>query len=69
MDNDIEHIYVDGLTNIVDNLDKKSADFNGQLSELTSRLIDLSEHSSAHFTVSINCDKETLPEEIKALMI
>jgi hypothetical protein len=69
MDNDIEHIYVDGLTNIVDNLDKKSADFNGQLQELTSRLIDLSEHSSVHFTVSINCDKEILPEDIKALMI
>jgi hypothetical protein len=69
MDNDIEHIYVDGLTNIVDNLDKTSKEFNDQLLELTNRLKSLSEQSTVHFTVCINCDKETLPDEIKAILI
>ncbi len=69
MDHDIEHIYVDGLTNIIKDLDKKSASFNDDLKELTARLVKLSGQHSVNFTVCISCDSESLPEEVKSLLI
>ncbi len=69
MDNDIEHIYVDGLTNIVDNFNRNRAEFNDDLKELSLRLLKLSEKNSVDFTISINCDRKTLPEEVKGLLL
>ena len=57
---DIKHIYVDGLTNIVKTVD------NEALVKLTVRLSKMDE---VDYTININCDKESLPEEVKALLV
>ncbi len=69
MDNDIEHIYVDGLTNIINNFNRTVATFNDDLKELSQRLLKFSEDNSVDFTITINCDRKTLPEEVKSLLI
>jgi hypothetical protein len=63
MDSDIQIIYVDGLTNMIETIDNES------LIKLNKRLISLSEQNSVDFMISINYKKESLPDEIKAVLI
>jgi hypothetical protein len=63
MDADVEHIYVDGLSNIVKTLDNES------LQKLTKKLEAISHRDGVIFTISINYEPETLPEDIKELLI
>jgi hypothetical protein len=62
-DNDIVEIYVDGLTNIIKTFDSEA------LVKLLSKLEKLDASRGVSFTLSMNCDKETLPEETKKYMI
>lgn len=62
-DSDIKSIFVDGLTNIVETVE------NDSLVKLTSRLTALSEQNAVDFIICINCNKESLPDEIKSLLI
>ncbi|MCL2405889.1 MAG: hypothetical protein FWC92_10145 [Defluviitaleaceae bacterium] len=60
---DIQHIYVDGLNNIVEMVDNES------LVKLQKRLEVIAKVDDVNFTVSVNYDKDSLPEEIKAALI
>ena len=60
---DIQHIYIDGLTNIVKALDNES------LVKLKVRLESISRTDTVDFTISVNYEPETLPEEIKAALL
>ena len=62
-DNDIKNIFVDGLTNIVEVVDNES------LKKLTDRLQQISQQNTVDFIISINFPKESLPDEIKLLLI
>ena len=62
-DSDIKHIYVDGVTNIIENID------NEALVKLKKRLSEISEQSAVDFVLCINWDKNILPEEIKEVLI
>jgi len=62
-DNDIVEIFVDGLTNIIKNFD------NEALLKLRVKLDRLSETHGVQFVISLNCNPEELPEEIKPLMV
>jgi len=60
---DIQHIYVDSFMNIVVKMDDDS------LIKLKAKLDGISEEFNAHFTVAMHCEREKLPEEIKATLI
>ena len=60
---DIQHIYVDGLNNIVETVDNES------LLKLQSRLEAIAKVDDVSFTVSVNWDKESLPDKIKAALV
>jgi len=60
---DIQHIYVDGLNNIVETVDTES------LAKLQARLNSIAKVDDVSFTVSVNWDKDSLPEEIKAALV
>jgi len=60
---DIQHIYVDGLNNIVETVDNES------LLKLQKRLETVAKVDDVCFTVSVNWEKESLPEEIKAALV
>ena len=62
-DNDIVEIYVDGLTNIIKNFD------NEALLKLRVKLDRLTETHGVQFVISLNCNPDELPEEIKPLMV
>lgn len=66
--NDITHIYVDGLSNIICNI-CDSEPQSEELIKLLKRLDEISEKEHVGFTLSIHCDKDVLPSEIKALLI
>jgi hypothetical protein len=63
MDADVEHIYVDGISNIVKTLDNES------LQKLTNKLEAISHRDDVVFTISVNYEPDTLPDDIKALLI
>ena len=63
MDSDIKTIYIDGLTNILEEVSNES------LIKLTRRLQFLSEKHHVDFHISINWNAELLPEEIKDLLL
>ena len=63
MDNDITKIFVDGLTNIIETID------NDSLVKLNNRLGAISRQNTVDFVISINYNKDLLPEEIKTLLI
>jgi len=65
---DITHIYVDGLSNIIGNICDITPETE-DLIKLKKRLELLSEKESVGFTVTLHCNKEDLPEEIKAALI
>jgi len=61
---DIKHVYVDGLSNIV------REEITGEgLVKFKTALEALSKEYHSQFTVSIHCDRESLPAEIKAVLI
>jgi hypothetical protein len=62
---DIKHIYVDGLNNILAQ-DVMSDDC---LTKLKKRFDDLVKTAEVAFTISIHCDKDSLPEDIRAALI
>lgn len=62
-DSDIKEIYIDGLTNVVKNMD------NDSLLKLVAKLENLSEEYELDFIISMNCKTEDLPEEIKKLLV
>jgi hypothetical protein len=65
MDSDIQHIYIDGITNIL----AKPALNNDTVIAMKNRLEALSREFEVDFTVSMHYDREILPEEIKELLI
>ena len=62
-DNDIVEIYLDGLTNLMKNFD------NEALLKLRVKLDRLTETHGVQFVISLNCNPDELPEEIKALRV
>jgi len=62
-DNDIVEIFVDGLTNIIKNFD------NEALLKLRVKLDRLTETHGVQFVISMNCNPDELPDEIKPLMV
>ncbi|MCL2363504.1 MAG: hypothetical protein FWC71_02445 [Defluviitaleaceae bacterium] len=60
---DIEHIYVDGLCNIIKTLD------NEALLKLTKKLEMISTIDHVEFTISVNMEPEDLPEEIRTMLL
>ena len=60
---DIQHIYVDGLNNIVEDVNIES------LLKLQARLKAIAKVDDVSFTISVNWDEKSLPEEIKAALI
>jgi ActR/RegA family two-component response regulator len=65
MNSDIQHIYVDGITNIL----AKPALNNDTMVALKTRLESLSREFEVDFTISVHYDRDILPEEIKELLI
>lgn len=61
-DNDITDIYVDGISNLIKSID------NEGLLKLKTRLEGISESKNINFTMTLNCDPEELPQEIKTLI-
>ena len=59
---DIQHIYVDGITNIIKTLDDEA------LIKLQKRLEIISTLHIVSFTISINIEPEKLPKEIKGVI-
>jgi hypothetical protein len=62
---DIKHIYVDGLNNI---LEKESVT-NEALIKLKNRFDSLVKTNQVSFTISVHCDRESLPDEIKESLV
>jgi len=60
---DIQHIYVDGLNNIVETVDNES------LLKLQARLESIAQVDDVKFTISVNYDKDSLPAEIKEALL
>ena len=60
---DIKHIYVDGLNNIIETVDNES------LLKLQARLEAITKVDDVNFTVSVNWDKDSLPDMIKAALV
>jgi len=60
---DIQHIFVDGLNNIIENVDNES------LLKLQARLETIAQVDDVEFIISVNWDKSSLPEEIKAALV
>jgi ActR/RegA family two-component response regulator len=65
MNHDIQHIYIDGLTNIL----AKPALNNDTMVALKNRLQELSREFEVNLTISVHYDREILPNEIKELLI
>ena len=62
-DNDIERIYIDGLHNIVENID------NEGISDFVSEIEKLSSENNVDFTLIISAKQENLPEDVKKYII
>jgi len=60
---DIQHIYVDGLNNIIETVDIEA------LLKLKARLETIARIDDVCFTISIHFEKDALPEEIKAVLV
>jgi len=63
MDHDIEYIFIDGLTNVVKNIDDES------LIKLIAKLESLTGEKNLNFIITMNCKKDELPEEVKRLLV
>ena len=62
---DIKHIYIDGLTTIL----QKDAIDNEGLLKLKARLEGISKVDHVEFTISIHCEPSSLPSEMKDSLI
>jgi len=62
---DIQHIYVDGLNNIL----ASDAVCNESLLKLKNRLDSLVKTEQVSFTISVHCDTSSLPDEIKSALL
>jgi len=62
---DIKHIYVDGLTNIL----QKDAIDNDALIKLKDRLNGIAKVDHVEFTISIHCEPSSLPDELKEVLV
>ena len=62
---DIQHIYVDGLNNILE----KDAVTNESLIKLKSRLDSLAKTDQVAFTISVHSERNELPDEIITALI
>jgi hypothetical protein len=62
---DIQHIYVDGLNNIL----AEDAVGNESLLKLKNRLDSLVKTEQVSFTISVHCDTNSLPDEIKQALL
>jgi len=62
-DNDIEKIYIDNIDRILLNFD------NDDLIKLVKKLSDLSQKYSLEFVLSMSCSTETIPYELRDLII
>ena len=60
---DIKHIYVDGLNNIIKTVDGES------LIKLATRLTRMAKEEALAFTISVNWEKEELPNEIVEMLV
>ena len=60
---DIKHIYVDGLNNIIKTVDNES------LLKLQARLEAIAKVDDVSFTISVNWEKDSLPEEVKVALV
>jgi len=60
---DIQHIYVDGINNIIETVDAES------LLKLQARLETIAKLDDVSFTISVNWDKKNLPDEIKSVLV
>jgi len=65
---DITHIYVDGLSNVVCSICDTTPDAE-ELKELKARLDKLAKEENVEFILSIHCNKDDLPEELKSALI
>ena len=63
MDGDVEHIFVDGLCNVIKTLD------NDALVKLTKKLEAICQRDDVVFTISLNHEPDALPDEIKSLLL
>ena len=61
---DIKHVYVDGLTNIV-----REDVSNESLMKFKNKLDKFSDEFHVDFTIAMHCDRNSLPEELKAVLI
>jgi len=62
-DNDIVEIYLDGLANLIKNFD------NDAFVKLRAKLDRLTETHGVQFVISLSCNPDDLPEEIKTLIV
>lgn len=60
---DIREVFVDGLTNIIKTID------NDSLVKLIAKLQQLSTENTVDFVISMNCKADSLPEEVKKLLV
>ena len=60
---DIQHIFVDGLNNIIETVDNES------LLKLQARLEAIAQVDDVIFTISVNWDKSSLPDDVKAALV
>ena len=61
-DNDIAEIFMDGISNLVKDIDTEG------LLKLKTRLDNIVSTHGVNFTMTLNCEPEELPEELKALI-
>lgn len=62
---DIKHIFVDGINNIL----AQDVVADDCLKKLKDRLDSLVKTDQVAFTISLHCDKESLPQDIKASIV
>lgn len=61
-DNDINEIFIDGVTNIISSID------NEGLLKLKIRLDNIVQSHGVNFNMTMNCDPDDLPEELKTIL-
>ena len=60
---DIQEVFIDGLCGIIEDLP------NADLSTVMASLSKLSDDNDVEFFITLNCDPDTLPEDVKKLMV
>ena len=65
---DITHIYVDGINSIICNIDETEP-AGDDLAKLKKRLDELYDKEDVGFTLTLHCNKDNVPAEIKAAVI